>query len=57
MRKFIILLYLLLLIVPSFLLAQDITLTTGAPQDVGIGMVKLCFMKHWAGATRSKNSP
>jgi len=36
MRKFVILLSLLLLFTPSFLLAQDITLTTGTPQDVGM---------------------
>ena len=36
MRKFIILLSLLLLITSQFLFAQDITLTTATPQDVGM---------------------
>lgn len=36
MRKFIILLSLLFLFIPLFLTAQDITLTTGTPQDVGM---------------------
>lgn len=36
MRKCFILLSLLLLFIPLFLIAQDITLTTGIPQDVGM---------------------